>query len=116
MRELHSLGASVVLGALVVTGLAAILIAMRGGSPWTDRLRIGLTVVIGLQVVSGVVLFAAGARPRESLHLLYGLAALAIVPLAATFASEAPPRPRAWVLASACLILLVVAWRLASTG
>ena len=116
MAELHSIGASVVLGALVVTCLAAALIAIRGGSPWTDRLRIGLTVLIGLQVVSGVVPFAAGARPRESLHLLYGLAALAILPLAATFASEAPPRPRAWVLASACLILVVVAWRLASTG
>jgi 4-amino-4-deoxy-L-arabinose transferase-like glycosyltransferase len=116
MAQLHSIGASIVLGALAVTGLGATLIATRGGSRWTDRLRIGLTVVIGLQVVSGVVLFAAGARPRESLHLLYGLAALAMLPLAATFASEAPPRPRAWVLAGACLILVVVGWRLASTG
>jgi hypothetical protein len=116
MAQLHSFGASVVLGALVVTGLGATFIAARGGSPWTDRLRIGLMVVIGLQVAGGVVLFAAGARPSESLHLLYGLVALAILPLAATFASEAPPRPRAWVLASACLILVVVAWRLASTG
>ena len=116
MAQLHSIGASVVLGGLVVTGLAATLIAIRGGSSWTDRLRIGLTVLIGLQVLGGVVLFASGARPRESLHLLYGLAALGIVPLAATFASEAPPRPRAWVLATACLILVVVAWRLASTG
>jgi len=116
MAPLHSVGASVVLGALVVTGLVSALFAIRGGSRWTDRLRIALTVVIGLQVLGGVVLFASGARPRESLHLLYGLAALAILPLAATFASEAPPRPRAWVLASACLILVVVAWRLASTG
>jgi heme A synthase len=116
MAQLHSFGASMVLGALVVIGLGATLIATRGGSPWTNRLRIGLTVLIGLQVVGGAVLFAAGARPRESLHLLYGLAAVAILPLAATFASEAPPRSRAWVLASACLILVVVAWRLASTG
>jgi len=116
MAQLHSFGASVVLGALAVTGLASALFAIRGGSRWTDRLRIGLTVVIGLQVLGGAVLFASGARPRESLHLLYGLAALAILPLAATFASEAPPRPRAWVLASACLILVALAWRLASTG
>jgi nitrate reductase gamma subunit len=116
MAQLHSIGASIVLGAVVVTGLAAILIAMRGGSPWTNRLRIVLTVVISLQVLAGLVLLATAVRPRESLHLLYGLAALAILPLAGTFASEAPPRPRAWVLAVACLILLVVAWRLASTG
>jgi peptidoglycan/LPS O-acetylase OafA/YrhL len=116
MAQLHSVGASVVLGAVVVTALAAILIAMRGGSPWTDRLRIGLTIVIGLQILAGLALFATAARPREPLHLLYGLAALAVLPLAGTFASEAPPRPRAWVLAAACLLLLVIAWRLASTG
>ena len=116
MPQLHGAGASIVLGAVVATGLAAILIAIRGGSPWTDRLRIGLTVIIGLQVLTGLALFVTGIRPGESLHLVYGLAALAILPLAGTFASEAPPRPRAWVLAAACLILLVVAWRLASTG
>jgi len=116
MPQLHSVGASVVLASVVVTGLAAVLIAMRGGSPWTDRLRIGLTVVIGLQILAGLAPFATAARPRETLHLLYGLAALAILPLAGTFASEAPPRPRAWVLAAACLIILVVAWRLSSTG
>src|SRR4029077_1730759 len=116
MAQLHGVGASVVLGAVVATTMAAILIAMRGGSPWTDRLRIWLTVVIGLQVLAGLVLFATAARPHESLHLLYGLAALAILPFAATVASEAPPRPRAWVLAGACLILLAILWRLASTG
>jgi heme A synthase len=116
MAQLHGVGASVVLGAVVVTGLAATLIAIRGGSPWTDRLRIGLTVVIGLQVLAGLAMFATALRPRESLHLLYGVVALAILPIAGSFASEAPPRPRAWVLAGACLILLVVLWRLASTG
>ena len=116
MAQLHSSGAALVLGAVVLTGLAASIMAMRGGSPWADRLRIGLTLVIGLQVLVGLALFATGARPSESLHLLYGLAALAILPLAGTFGSEAPPRPRAWILAAACLILLAIAWRLASTG
>ena len=116
MTQLHSAGASLVLGAVVLVGIAAILIAMRGGSSWTNRLRVGLTVLIGLQVVAGLASLASGNRPNESLHLLYGLAALAILPLAGTFASEAPPPARAWVLAAACLVLLVIAWRLASTG
>ena len=116
MAQLHSISATLVLGAVVLAGLAASVIAMRGGSHWTDRLRIGLTLVIGLQVLLGIVLFVSGARPTESLHLLYGLAALALLPLAGTFGSEAPPRPRAWILAAACLILLAIAWRLASTG
>jgi len=116
MAQVHAFGASIVLGALLVTGGIAVAAAARGGSPWIDRLRRGLTIVIGLQAVTGALLFIAGDRPRESLHLLYGLAALAILPLAGAFAGEAPLRPRAWVLGGACLLLLVVAWRLASTG
>jgi len=116
MTQLHSLGASIVLGALLVTMTLATLAAVRAGSPWVDRLRIGLNLIIGLQALTGVLLLLAGVRPHETLHLLYGAAALAILPLAGTFASEAPPRPRAWVLVGACLLLLVIAWRLASTG
>jgi hypothetical protein len=114
--QLHAIGAAVVLVAVAATGLTAVLIALRGGSPWTERLRTGLTTVIGLQVAIGLAVFVSSARPRETLHLLYGLAALGVLPLAGAFAAEAPPRPRAWVLASACLVLLVIAWRLASTG
>ena len=116
MTQLHSLGASIVLGALLVTMTLATLAAVRAGSPWVDRLRIGLSLIIGLQALTGVLLLLAGVRPHETLHLLYGAAALAILPLTGTFASEAPPRPRAWVLVGACLVLLVIAWRLASTG
>jgi hypothetical protein len=116
MAQLHNLGASIVFGALVVTGVVATLIAFRGGSPWIDQLRRVLTVFIGLQVASGVVLFVSSARPHESLHVLYGLVAIAILPLAGSFASEAPPRPRALVLAGSCAVLLLIAWRLASTG
>jgi hypothetical protein len=116
MAQLHAVGASIVLGAVLVTGLIATFAALRGGSPWTDRLRPGLTVVIGLQVAGGVALYVSGARPNESLHLLYGLATLAILPLASTFAAQAPPRARGWVLVASCAILLAVAWRLASTG
>jgi heme A synthase len=116
MAQLHSLGATVVLLALIATGALATVAALRGGSQWIDALRRALTGVIGLQVVIGGVLFTSGARPHEMLHLLYGLAALAILPLAGAFAAEAPPRPRAWVLVAACLLLLILAWRLASTG
>ena len=116
MGQPHSLGASTVLGAVLVSGVVGTVAALRGGSTWIDQLRRGLTVFIGLQVATGVALFVSGARPHESLHLLYGLVAIAILPLAGSFASEAPPRPRAWVLAGACMLLLIVAWRLASTG
>lgn len=116
MVQLHAIGATIVLGAILITAAASAVLALRGGSSWTDWLRYALTAIIGLQVAVGALLYLAGARPREELHLLYGLAALAILPLAGSFASEAPPRPRAWVLAATCLVLLLLAWRLASTG
>jgi peptidoglycan/LPS O-acetylase OafA/YrhL len=116
MVQLHALGATIVLCAIVITAAAAAVLALRGGSRWTDPIRYVLTAVIGLQLAMGGLLYLAGGRPREELHLLYGLAALALLPVAGSFASQAPPRPRAWVLAATCVVLLLVAWRLASTG
>jgi hypothetical protein len=116
MAQLHSLGASIVLAAVVLVGAVAAVSALRGGAWWIDQLRRAATAVIGLQVVTGLALFISGGRPHESLHLLYGLTALGVLPLAGSFAGQAPPRPRAWVLSVACLILVVVAWRLAATG
>jgi hypothetical protein len=116
LAQLHGIGATAVLVAIVAIGVLAALIALRGGSPWTDRLRVVLTVIIGLQVAIGALAYLTGERPAEWLHLLYGVAALAILPLAASFASEAPPQDRAWVLVAACATLLLLAWRLASTG
>jgi hypothetical protein len=116
MVDLHHVGATLVLAAVVATGLASAFLALRGGSQWTERLRIGLTAVIGLQVAAGALELATGARPTEGLHLLYGLAALGVLPLAANFASDAPPGARAWVQVAACAVLLLLAWRLASTG
>jgi hypothetical protein len=116
LAQLHTIGASAVLIAVVGTSAAAAVIALRGGSRWTDRLRIGLTLVIGLQVAIGAIAFLSGSRPAEWLHLLYGVAAVAALPLAGSFAAEAPPPDRAWVLVGACGLLLLLAWRLASTG
>jgi hypothetical protein len=116
VEQLHAFGATAVVGAVVLTGMAAAVVALRGGSPWTDRLRLGLTGIIGLQVLGGVILLLAGGRPAESLHLLYGAVGLIVLPAAGAFAQEAPPPDRAWVLVAACAVLLLLAWRLASTG
>jgi hypothetical protein len=64
----------------------------------------------------GAVLFATGSRPDELLHLLYGIALIAILPLAMTFAEEAPPGARAGVVAGAAVIGLILTWRLFVTG
>jgi hypothetical protein len=116
MGQLHAIGASAVVGAIILTGLAATIFALRGGSPWVDRLRLALTGLIGLQVLVGAFVLIGGGRPAESLHLLYGAVGLIVLPAVGSFATEAPPPDRAWVLVAACGILLLLAWRLASTG
>jgi hypothetical protein len=64
----------------------------------------------------GGAAYLAGGRPTESLHFLYAVALLALLPLGATFAAEAPPRPRAWVMAVAFGVGLLLLWRLSATG
>lgn len=110
------MGASIVVAAVVATGLTAAVLALRGGSPWVDRLRLGLTAVIGLQVALGAVTLIGGKQPAEPLHLLYGAVGLLVLPAASSFAAEAPHADRAWVVVAACAVLLLLAWRLASTG
>src|SRR5690242_16917210 len=116
MGQLHALGAAAVLAGTLAVGLALVAVALRGGSTWSERLRFGLQGLIGLQLIAGVLLWLSGSGPREGLHLLYAVVAAAVLPLASTFASDAPPRPRAWVMASACGVLLAILWRLAATG
>ena len=116
MVALHAAGASIVLAGISATGLAAAVTAWRGGSPWTDRLRLGLTGLIGLQVLAGALSLLDGRQPHELLHLLYGGVAVLVLPAAASFSAEAPARARAWVVVAACGVLLLLAWRLAATG
>ncbi len=112
----HIAGAFIVFAATVLAMLAAGAAGLRGGAGWVDALRVGVTAVVVVEAAIGAAAYLTGARPGEPLHLVYGAAAVALLPLAASFASEAPPRPRAWVLAVTLGILLILFWRLASTG
>lgn len=75
-----------------------------------------LVALIGAQVLIGAILYLQGRRPGESLHLLYGAAALVTLPAATTFAIEAPPKARAAVLATAGVVVCGLIWRLIATG
>ncbi len=116
MPTLHAVGALVVFIAAALATVGAAWAGLRGGARWVDPLRSAVLGLVVLQAAIGALTYLAGSRPAEPLHLVYGLAATAVLPLAATFASEAPPRPRAWVTAVALGILLILVWRLASTG
>jgi heme A synthase len=80
---------------------------------WLGRTALA---VIGVTILLGAALLLTGARPAELLHLLYGVVLLGTLPLAQTFAAEAPARSRAAVVAGAALIGLILCWRLFATG
>jgi hypothetical protein len=127
MADLHAVLGILVLAAAVtftVAAAAAARFASVGPSAaapggtigWIERFRVALTVAIVIQMSLGALLFAREHRPAETIHLLYGLAAVAALPLGSTFASEAPGRARLWVLAVAGAITAGVLWRLWGTG
>ena len=117
MAQLHSTLGEILLAVVGLFTVGAAVVAKAGrGYRLLDRARLFLTLALGTQVVVGAAVFASGARPAETLHILYGGFGVATLPAAATFAQEAPPRARAWVLSLGGLITLALTWRLASTG
>ncbi len=87
-----------------------------------DRLILLNVAVILANVLAGALLAAGGARPADPLHLLYGVAAVVVLPLGRTLGGRPGPigrpsrvRRDAWVLAAA-LVLLGIEVRLVTTG
>jgi hypothetical protein len=117
MQAVHRVLAIAVLLVAAAFTLGAVFSAFREGArAWLEWLRRIFTSLVAVQILSGVVLYGTGQRPAESLHLLYGAAALAAVPFGSYFAAEAPPRPRAVVLAAAGVLTLGIIFRSFVTG
>ena len=117
LGDAHAVVGSAVIVLAAALALAAAAMAWLKRSPrWLEVARLGLTGLLGAQLAVGAVLYVVGRRPAEALHLLYAVAALGLLPLAASFAAEAPPRSRAAVLAVAGVLVAFLGWRLAATG
>jgi heme A synthase len=117
VTALHAWGGWAVVGMLVIVAIVGIAAARTDRAnralEWLGRTALA---VIGVTILLGAALLLTGARPAELLHLLYGVLLLGTLPLAQTFAAEAPARSRAAVVAGAALIGLILCWRLFATG
>jgi hypothetical protein len=129
VRDLHHL-----LGILVAVATVALLATAgwsaiatrRSGGIGDHRFAVDRLVlaVIGLVLANGLVgfvLIGAGGRPTDALHLLYGPAALATLPVGAWLSRRAPagaavPRRREGWLIAATIVLLGIELRLFATG
>ena len=110
------------LALVVVTTVVAVLLALLGLAATLARRRIGLVHVGGallleaLLVVQGVVVAVAllgGERPGEpATFISYLVGVLLVPPAGVLWARTDPSRWGGTVLAVACLVVAVMAWRL----
>ena len=118
LRVLHASLASVTAAAGVALVLSGGWSAARRSAPSIRVVllvrRVTLIVAV-LTVLIGAVLFVEGGRPRVPLHYLYAVLAVAAVPLATTMAARQPRRGGLYH-AGAGVVLLLMCFRLASTG
>ena len=73
----------------------------------------GLLIV---QVVVGVVLVLLGGRPADSLHYLYGVVILILLPFAFTFVRGRYPRQGLLICSAVALFIAALAVRAIMTG
>lgn len=117
MTDLHATVGMLTFGATALFLFSAAIAAIL--DRWHEGARILAGVVLGAFVVQsgiGLVVLIGGEEPQEGLHILYAVGLVAVLPLALTFASEAPRRSRSAVLAVAGVAALLLAWRLLVTG
>ncbi|MGH2699773.1 MAG: hypothetical protein ACRDJL_11345 [Actinomycetota bacterium] len=117
MTQLHAIGSVVLLVAAAIFFVFALYSARAGGhGDILMKMRIGLVGIAAVELALGALLYATGRRPTETLHILYGIVAVLSIPLAASFALEAPPKARAGALAAGAGLMMVMIWRLWETG
>jgi hypothetical protein len=128
MLDLHQTLGTIALGAAVLLAASAILAAAahgRAAGPWlgviTEWLAVGLWCLVAVTLGLGALRLLGGDRPDDPLHLMYGLVALAILPVAAALGVRAergrgPRRARYLWIAGGSLVLVGVLVRLIQTG
>ena len=75
-----------------------------------------LLLLLGVTIAGGLGILAGGARPREPLHFVYAVVAVAVLPTAAALSLRTGPRARALIICAGALVTLAVVIRLFGTG
>jgi len=88
----------------------------RSPQPWLDRIILADLAVGALAALTGLALVLTGDRPRDTLHLIYGVIVLAVVPSTRYMARAGRWRRRAGWISVGALVGLVLVSRLAMTG
>lgn len=115
---MHGLVAQVALVLALVIATAATVLALTrratgsfflAGALWTG-------LVVGLAAVLGVGVAITDHAPRDPLHIVYGVLAIAVVPGAAIVAGDRAGRRQSVVWAIGGIVLVILVMRLFQTG
>ncbi len=87
--------------------------SVGGGFRSTYVLSIGM---FGLQAVIGAVLWISGSRPKDTLHILYGIVPFLALVYAFSYGGRLKPRRESLTLAVAALFTFGLILRACSTG
>lgn len=115
---LHQGFASVVLLYSLFMGLWGLFLWLRRSNPSGGYLG-ALVIAQGvatLQVLIGLVLLAAGHRPHDALHYLYGVLAVLTLPTAYFYGSGGSERRDSIIFSLAGFFLVGIALRAMTTG
>jgi hypothetical protein len=103
---------------MAAVGIWGLFTFMRGGvmeGSISGSLVIG-QVLIGIQGLMGLILFADGFRPADSVHILYGIAAFVTMPFVWSYVRERHPRQGLFFYSLAALFIAGLAIRGITTG
>ena len=103
---------------MAAVGLWGLITFMRGGvleGSISGSLVIG-QILIGAQGMIGLVLYIWGDRPKDSIHILYGVAAFVTMPFVWSYVRERHPRQGLFFYSLAALFIAGLAVRGMVTG
>jgi hypothetical protein len=116
--SLHQGFFTVVLIYSALMALWGLFLYFRGSNPsggYLGSLILAEGVAV-LQGLIGLVLLAQGHRPGDGLHILYGIVAAITLPSAYFFSSRGTERRDSLIFGLACIFLVGIAIRAATTG
>lgn len=118
MSQLHGfLGLiALVLGLMAAGWSVGLALASKPPSRLFVRSLIVVVVGVVLAAATGGAIAIAERPPDDPLHVVYGIAALAVLPLTAVMGAGRPANQRSIVLSVAGVVLVVLLFRLVETG
>ncbi len=119
LRQAHLITGWASLIAGLVLGAVALVIGLIRHGDATPHFRRGVYAVFGLVAIQsalGLVMYAAGGRPFEEVHLIYGLGALLSLPFFIYVERTASKRPAMGSYIWGGFLLAGIALRAIMTG